>query len=321
MSPAGPPGNTNRRRFLRRLAGVAVGAAAWRPRATAADAAGASTVVLTRGGDLRARLEAALDPLGGMRRFVQPGNTVVVKPNAAFGEQPQTGGNTNPEVIAAIVRLCREAGARWVTVAEHCLSNHGLFGTKDDLSGITQAASGAGAEVIDTGDTERNYLPLQLGAPGVDTHPISRYVLEADVTINLPRLKTHPFAGYTMSVKNLMGTMCDPGCLHRDGWSDLPLRLACLARALQPHIALTIIDGTEIVRDWAAGSPGKLTRSDTLLAGTSMVSTDAIGVTLFGDDPLGEWRCATRASYLRLAHDRGWGVADPAQIALVEAGS
>jgi hypothetical protein len=74
------------------------------------------------------------------------------------------------------------------------------------------------------------------------------------------------------------------------------------------------VDGTDLVRDWAAGTPGKLQPINALLAGVNMVSVDAIGVTLFGADPLGRWPSATGDSYLRLAHERGWGQADPTAI-------
>jgi uncharacterized protein (DUF362 family) len=282
----------------------------------AAEAAPAGTpqVIVARGGSVSARLEAVLRPLGGIGRFVRPGAIVAVKPNGAFAEPPATGGNTTPEIVGAIVRACREAGAARVVVTDHCLSSHGTFGTENDVSGVTQAAKAAGAEVFDTGAQEQLYLPADLDAPGIRSHPVNAYVLQADVVINAPRLKTHPEAGYTMGIKNLMGTMLRPDMLH----ARLAMGLACLGQALRPHVALTIVDATDIVRGWAAGQPGKLTPLGALIAGRSMVSVDAIGVTLFGADPLARWPCSAGDSYLRIAHEQGWGVADPRLIQRVD---
>ena len=303
-----------RREFLRRALAAGGAAVAAPSAAEAAAPPGTPQVVVARGGSVSARLEAALQPLGGIGRFVRPGYIVAVKPNGAFAEPPATGGNTTPEVVGAIVRACRQAGAARVIVTEHCLSSHGTFGTDNDLSGVTQAARAAGAEVADAGTREALYLAADLDAPGIRSHPVNAYVLQADVVINAPRLKTHPEAGYTMGIKNLMGAMLRPDMLH----AQLPMGLACLGRALQPHVALTIVDATDIVRGWAAGQPGRLTPLDALIAGTSVVSVDAIGVTLFGADPLARWRCSVGDSYLRIAHEQGWGVADPRLIKRVD---
>jgi len=106
-----------------------------------------------------------------------------------------------------------------VIVAERCLSDSGLLGTRDDPSGVTQAVRREGAEVIDTGDNDTMYSPMAFEGPGIGTHPISRFLLEAEVVINLPRPKTHPIAGHTVSIKNLVGTMrtqgaCTDGIPH-----------------------------------------------------------------------------------------------------------
>ncbi len=300
----------SRRQFLRRAAYGA--GAAWAfpelPRRPLPE--GAPRAVVARGGAVDARLAAALAPLGGIRAFVAPGSRVVIKPNAAFAEPPKTGGNTTPEVVAAVVRACRAAGAGSVTLVEHCLSNRGQYGTENDMSGITEAARAAGAGLIDTGGDPTLYRDLTIDAPGMRVHPISRPLLDADVVINVPRLKTHPVIGYTMSIKNLMGAMRAPGSFHG---GELGERLACLGRALQPRIPLTIVDATDKVEGWAAGRPGRLTRLDTLVAATNMVSADAVGLTLFGKDPLRD------CGYVRLADQMGWGVGDPSFIEVVEA--
>jgi uncharacterized protein (DUF362 family) len=305
---------SGRRSFLGQVVRGSVGVTAGWALPRVARAQATPDVVIGRGGEVRDRLAAVLKPLGGVERFVRAGATVVIKPNAAFSEPPETGGNTTPEVAAAVVHACKAAGAGKVIVTEGCCSNRGLFATTADPTGVTQAAQAEGAEVIDPSGNAANYREVRLDAPDCQTHPINRLILEADLVINLPRLKTHPGTGYTMSIKNLMGVMRQPGVFHKDGWKKLPERLSCLGRALQPHIALTIIDATDLVEGWAAGHPGKLTRLNVLIAGTNMATADAIGLTFFGKNPLSDWQCAAGDNYLRLAHQAGWGKADLREI-------
>ena len=308
--------HSNRRRFLTQLARYSAGIAGGWAAPRLARAQATPDVVIGRGGEVPDRLAAVLEPLGGMARFVEPGSTVVIKPNAGFAEPPGTGGNTTPEVMSAVVRACRAAKAGTIIVVEGCCSNRGLFGTGADPTGVTQAAQAEGAEVVETGTDAANYRDVRLDAPDRPEHPIAKLILEADVVINLPRLKTHPYSGYTMSIKNLMGVMRHPHHFHNDGWKKLPERLSCLGRALQPYIPLTIIDGTDLVTDWAAGHPGKLARLNVLIAGTNMATTDSIGLTFFGKNPLSDWQCATGDNYLRLAHRAGWGKADLREIGI-----
>lgn len=314
-------GKLSRREFLRVTAGLAAGALAGRG-SFAAGAGEVPEVVLARGGNLEARLAAVLRPFGGLTAFVRKGAKVIIKPNAAFAEAPDAGGNTTPELVTAVVEACRQAGAASVTLVEHCLSNHGLFGTDDDPSGVTQAARAAGATILPTRGVPDSYRPLRVSAPGMDEMPVTAAILDADVVINLPRLKTHPGTGYTVCMKNLMGAVANPGAMHEGGVELLCQRIACLAHALQPYITLNIVDGTHLVRGWAAGRPANLTRADILLAGVNMVSVDAVAVTLFDDNPLGYWICGwdghpIQEQYIAYAHRLGWGNAEPSSIRLV----
>ena len=172
------------------------------------------TVVLVKNGDIYNRVKAAVDALGGINKFVKPNDNVVIKPNAAFAQTPEMGGNTTPEVIGAVIKLCKQARAKSITLVEHCLSSHGRFGTSRDLSGITQIALREGASVIDSGTNPLNYTEIRLNAPGIPSQGFISKLLEADVVINIPRAKEHPIAGYTLCVKNLMGTMLNPKLFH-----------------------------------------------------------------------------------------------------------
>ena len=305
----------SRRVFLR--LGLGALAAPWLINSLASSASAPpkpADVAVARGGTIDERLRAALDAVGGIQRFIKPGARVVIKPNAAFAQPPQSGANTTPEVLEAVIRACFAAGAASVLVVEHCLSSHGTFGTDADITGLTAVARRAGAKLLDIGTSPANYAAIKLPRPMPGTHAVARAILEADAVINLPRLKTHPLAGYTMAVKNLMGTLRNPYAFHESGDAKLPLYIAALGAALHPHITLNIIDATDLVRGWAAGKPGRLSRLDALVVAPDLFAADAVAVTLFGDDPLARWKCACGDSYLRIAHAEGLGVADPTEL-------
>lgn len=297
-------------------------------------------VVHIEGGTVYERIKAAVDALGGISKFVRPNATIVIKPNAAFAQTPEMGGNTTPEVIGAVIKLCKQANAKSVTVVEHCLSAHGRFSTSRDLSGITQIALREGALVFDAGTNPANYTNINLNAPNIHSHGLISKFLEADVVINVPRAKTHPWAGYTLCAKNLMGTMQNPKLFHRKmawveahwlellrrsgirkigiGRNALPMNLVALAKIMQKRVALNIVDMTDLVRDWSAERPGKLEPKNTIIAGTNMVSVDAYCVKMFGENPLGNWKSASIDNYIRMMHEAGIGNANIQTFSIIK---
>jgi hypothetical protein len=107
--------------------------------------ADAPVLATVHGPDAAEAVRRAVDALGGMGRFVKSGETVLVKPNVGWDRLPVHGANTNPEVVAAVVRLCREAGASRVVVTDvSCNEPRRCF----ERSGIWRAAEDAGAEVV-----------------------------------------------------------------------------------------------------------------------------------------------------------------------------
>lgn len=287
------------------------------------------------------RVRAAVDALGGISRFVKPGDIVVIKPNAAFAQTPGMGGNTTPDVLRAVIRLCTGANARSVTVVEHCLSSHGKFNTANDPSGLTKAALEEGARLLDAGSDPANYTEVELDAPDIQSHGFIRAFLDAVVVINVPRAKTHPWAGYTLCVKNLMGTMRNPGIFHswkewswieshyhgildrldirksRRGYNALPLNLVALAKFMQKRVDLNIVDMTDLVRDWSAVKAGTLERKNAIVSGTDMVSVDAYCIGMFGEDPLGKWKSSPIDNYIRMMHEEGISNADIRTMTLI----
>ncbi|MDR1810983.1 MAG: DUF362 domain-containing protein, partial [Prevotella sp.] len=159
-------------------------------------------MVAVMGGEPVAMLQRALAELGGMSKFVKKGYKVALKPNIGWDRVPERAANTNPELVAEVVRQCLAAGAKEVLVFDHtcdewrkCYKN----------SGIEAAAKAAGANVI-PGNEESDYRAISLpNGKKLKEAKVHKAILDSDVWINLPILKHHGGANLSISMKNLMG--------------------------------------------------------------------------------------------------------------------
>ncbi len=158
-------------------------------------------------------VRAAVDGLhpDGMKRFVARGDVVMIKPNVGFDRGPELGATTNPLVVAAVVRLCREAGARKVIVADNPIESPGACFAK---SGIKTAAEAAGASVLIHSNAhdamvavrDREPDPKQQEALGV--WPIFwKPLKEADKVIGIAPVKDHNLCYASMVMKNWYGLL------------------------------------------------------------------------------------------------------------------
>lgn len=216
--------------------------------------------------------------LGGMKRFVLRGDIVVVKPNIGWDRSPEQGATTNPEVVAEIVKLCVEAGAKKVKVFDRpCNTPSRCY----ENSGIKQAASKAGAEVsyvVDAGFVKTKF-PNGLK---LKSWYLYKPALECDLLINLPIAKHHSLSRLTLGMKNLMGIMGgDRGQIH---W-NIDENLADLSNFIRPK--LTVLDAVRIlVKNGPQGGNLKdVIKIDTVIVGEKIATVDAYGATLFGLKP------------------------------------
>lgn len=252
-------------------------------------------MVVAQGEDPRAIVRASLQELGGMKRFVARGEVVLVKPNIGWDRTPEQAANTNPQVVAEVVRLCLEAGASRVIVTDvSCNDPRRCF----SRSGIAEAASGEGAEVILPEDRilKQANLHRSLGSWSV-LEPL----LTADKVINIPVAKHHSLCNVTLGMKNWLGILGGPRVwLHQDIHTSI-VDLADFARP-----ALTIIDAYRVlVRNGpTGGSLSDVELKKTLIAGTDPVALDAYAARTF-------WNLDSRTlPYLQKARDRGLGRMD-----------
>ncbi|MFQ5877701.1 MAG: DUF362 domain-containing protein [Acidobacteriota bacterium] len=260
---------------------------------------------IARGGPVAALVRAAVDRVGGMGRFVRPGESVLVKPNMAWDRTPEQGANTHPEVVAEVVRLCREAGAARVVVGEVPVHDPARVASR---SGIGAAARGAGAVLLMPPGA--GFVPASLGGSVVDRWEVFAPALDADRLINVPVVKDHALSRLTCGMKNLYGLLGGGrGRLHQ----RIHAAIADLASAFGP--TLTVVDATRVM---LRGGPqgGRLDdvlRVGAVGAGTDPVALDAWGATLIGADPL-------EIGHIVLARGRGLGTFGDGPIEEIHAG-
>jgi len=223
-------------------------------------------LVAVMGGEPEAMYAKAISAMGGMSRFVKKGQKVVVKPNIGWNKKPEEAANTNPYLVAAIVKDCIKAGASEVVVFDHtcdswipCYKN----------SGIEDAAKTAGARIA-FGHDEKYYKPVQIPKGlRLKEAKIHEEILDCDVWINVPILKNHGGAKMTISMKNFMGIVWDRRYWHVN---DLQQCIAdCSTISKMP--VLNIVDAYRIMTQ--NGPVGK-GLEDVQLAKALFMSTDIV---------------------------------------------
>ncbi|RME19221.1 MAG: DUF362 domain-containing protein [Deltaproteobacteria bacterium] len=263
---------------------------------------GKPELVVLSGAGVRSGLDDAvaklLEPLGGMKAFVRPGQKVLIKPNMGFPTPPEQRATTSPALVAAVVKQVLECKPSLVLVADNPVRRpEACIRT----NGIREALQGLDVKLLLP--TESSFFKKVDVPKGKSLRRVEifREALEADVHIALPVAKSHNAAGYSGALKGMMGMILDRESFH--GRYDLNQAIADLNTVIRP--TLTILDGLEVMTTDGPAGPGKLVRTDTLLAGIDPVAVDARGVELA---PLyGRNIKARQIKHLRFAQQMGVG--------------
>ncbi|MDH6533586.1 DUF362 domain-containing protein [Parabacteroides sp. 52] len=173
----------------------------------------APEMVAVMGGEPAAMLDKALEALGGIDKYIKKGQKVVIKPNIGWDRSPELAGNTNPELIKALVKKCLDAGAQKVTVFDHTCDN---WQKCYESSGIATATKEAGGIIMPA--NEEKYFKKVALPNGVilKSAMIHESLIEADAWINVPILKNHGGAKLSCAMKNYMGIVWDRRFFHQN---------------------------------------------------------------------------------------------------------
>ena len=245
----------------------------------------------------------AVDALGGMARFVSRGDIVAVKPNIGWDRLPAHAANTNPTVVATVVRLAFEAGAKRVIVTDSsCNEANRSF----QRSGIWRAAHDSGATVIIP--AEHRFREIRIRGDVLDRWPIYTPIIDADKVINVPIAKHHGLSKLTAAMKNWYGLL---GGRRNQLHQQIDVSIADLATFMRP--SLTVLDATRVLlrNGPQGGNLDDAKQMNQVIASLDEVAVDAYAAELIQQRP-------EEIGYLRLGEERGLGKLDWRSVARVE---
>jgi uncharacterized protein (DUF362 family) len=256
-----------------------------------------SLPILTSAGnpDPIAALNAALDGIGGIERFVQAGETVVLKPNVGWDRTPAQGANTHPALVSEMVRLCLAAGASRVIVTDvSCHDPRRSF----LRSGIREAGEAAGATVVLPSNAD--FAEVDLGGAVLKDWPVLRHFIEADRLINMPVVKQHSLTRCTVAMKNLYGIL---GGRRNRLHQEIDQSIVDLAAFVRP--TLTVVDATRVM---IRGGPQGGSLDDVRIENTVMCATDQVAADARSAEFLG--LNGRQVGHIALAAQSGLGSLD-----------
>jgi uncharacterized protein (DUF362 family) len=258
---------------------------------------GSPKMAIVRGTDRAVMFERGIEALGGMKSFIQKGDRVLVKVNAAFATPASLGATTNPEILAAVVSLCFKAGAAQVMVTDNPINNPASC---FQISGLADAARATGAQVILP--SASLFSPLSLpGGRLIENWPVLAGVFTGITkVIVVSPVKDHQRARASMTLKNLYGFL---GGRRNVFHQDINGIITELSLLLKP--TLCVLDGTVsmISNGPTGGSLSDLKDTGTMVISTDPVAADAVGVELLG-------RSLADVPYILMAQEAGAGQAD-----------
>lgn len=264
-------------------------------------AVGRPRLAEVHGTDRTVMFAAAMAALGGMETFVGRGDTVLLKVNAAFASPPALGATTHPDLLAAVAKACREAGAARVLVTDNPINSpESCF----EVCGLAGAARTAGARLV----LPRPALFAPVTVPGgrllADWPAMAGAFAGATKVIVLSQVKDHHRAGASLGLKNLYGFL---GGRRNVFHQDINGVIAELGRLVRP--TLFVLDGvvSMMTNGPTGGSLSDLKATGTMFVSPDPVATDALGARLLGRTP-------DDLPYLRLAEAAGVGSLDTAAL-------
>ncbi len=219
---------------------------------------------------------SAIETIGGIGKFVKSNDVVVIKPNMAFPNPPDWGSTTSPIVVASVVKLCLDAGAKSILIIdnpvdrpEQCLQRTGI------VSEIEKIKSDKVRVLMST--EQRDYVEVKLDKTKIlEKTNVNKLLLRANVFINIPVAKSHSATMVSFGMKNLMGLIWDRNFFHQS--VDLHQCIADLCTFIKPN--LIVMDATRALTTKGPTGPGMTVNPETVIVGTDQVAVDSYTLSL-----------------------------------------
>jgi len=234
-----------------------------------------SEICIGKGENFGEVTKRVVEKLGGIERFVKRGAKVVIKPNIGWNRTPEQGANTHPDVVSALVKLCKKAGAREVVVIDNPVNQ---WNVTYITSGIKEAVEKANGIMKPPAE----WVTVNVNGEILKEAEVLKDVVECDVLIDVPVVKIHGGGVVTLAMKNFMGIVKDRGYFHR---TNLHRCIAEITKYILPKTKLIVLDATRIMLTNGPQGPGETKELNTVIAGTDIVALDSYGATLLGKKP------------------------------------
>jgi len=252
------------------------------------------SLAIAHGMEHEKTIRAALAVLGGMGRFIQRGDVVVIKPNVAFDRPPALAATTHPEALRAVAKLCYEAGAAKVIIADNPINSPtGCF----LKSGLTAVVSDMHLDLLYP--ETNSFAPLSLDGEVLKEWTFFNTPFKkATKVIGLAPCKDHNLCHASMTMKNWYGLL---GGRRNQFHQHIHSIVSDFALMMKP--SLVILDGMNVLMSNGptGGRLSDVKRMNTIVAGTDMVAVDAYGYAHLLERNLDE------LTYIHKAHERGLG--------------
>ncbi|UCD44872.1 MAG: DUF362 domain-containing protein [Candidatus Bathyarchaeota archaeon] len=249
--------------------------------------------VVRRGPFPRQMTREAIEALGGMGKFVKNGDRVLIKPNICGGNPLTPGSYTSIEIIDEIVDMVLGLDAEPVVIDSDMIWTK--FGPVAEAQGWTEWAERKGVKLTNLANTEKARFNFGKDS-AIGIVPVSMELVEADVIISVPTMKTHLLTSVTIAMKNMYGTFPEENKAkyHRLGIENVVYEVN---NAFTPN--LTIVDGTVGGEAWGPLSCNPV-NFETIVASNDVVAADAVACRLMGYDPMD-------IVHIKKAHEEGLG--------------
>ncbi|MDH5674381.1 MAG: DUF362 domain-containing protein [Myxococcales bacterium] len=268
---------------------------------------GAADLGIAHGSQLMPMLRAAIDAIGGIQHFIQRGDVVLLKPNVAFERAAALGATSDPELLGALVALCREAGAAEVRVADNPIESPEACFAR---SGLQRAAVEAGARLFLPQHADFREL-LTPGAALIERWPFfARPFSGVTKVIGLAPVKDHNLCRASMTTKNWYGLL---GGRRNQFHQDIHGIIADLALMLRP--SFVVLDGRRVLH---RSGPTGGSLSDVKAGHTLVAATDSLAADAYGWSELLERRDEPLPRYFALCAERHLGQPDYRALRLAE---
>lgn len=250
-------------------------------------------IAVERGPSPRANTRMCIEKLGGIQSYVKKGDKVLIKVNISGGNPGIPGSYTSIEVVDELVKMIRDAGAFPTIVDSDMIWTK--FDPVAEAEGWKSYAKNSNIPLVNLAETD--LVRFNFGEDSsIGIVPVSKEIVEADVIVSVPTMKTHLLTTVTMGMKNMYG--CFPeenkAKFHRFGIESV---IFGVNKAFTPN--LTLVDGT-IGGEAFGPLSSKPANFETIVASNDVVAADAVACQLMGYEPL-------EIKHLKMADEAGLG--------------